>query len=315
MREEQNSTDERLREEQNSTDERLREEQNSTDERLREEQNSTDERLREDQSNPMTRVGFVGAGRMGTPMVTRLVGAGHEVRVLARSDEKATALAEQGAEPVTDLTAVTAGADVVVVCVFSDDQVKELCLAGELVAGSAPGSVLVLHTTGSPKTAQSIATEHRHVAVIDAPVSGGPHDIAAGTVTLFVGGDDDAVQRARSVLSSYGDPILYTGPTGTGQAVKLVNNTLFAAQIGLVTEAVRLASRLGVDEAPLLSALTHGSAQSRVLSMIAGAGSAEAFLAAVSEFISKDIAVVRDTVTDLEGDLGEFDAVLKAVTA
>ena len=263
----------------------------------------------------MTRVGFVGAGRMGTPMVTRLVGAGHEVRVLARSDEKATALAEQGAEPVTDLTAVTAGADVVVVCVFSDDQVKELCLDGELVAGSAPGSVLVLHTTGSPKTAQSIATEHRHVAVIDAPVSGGPHDIAAGTVTLFVGGDDDAVQRARSVLSSYGDPILHTGPTGTGQAVKLVNNTLFAAQIGLVTEAVRLASGLGVDEAPLLSALTHGSAESRVLSMIAGAGSAEAFLAAVSEFISKDIAVVRDTVTDLEGDLGEFDAVLKAVTA
>ena len=74
-----------------------------------------------------------------------------------------------------------------------------------------------------------------------------------------VGGDDDAVQRARSVLSSYGDPILHTGPTGTGQAVKLVNNTLFAAQIGLVTEAVRLASRLGVGETPLLNAINFPS--------------------------------------------------------
>ena len=263
----------------------------------------------------MTVVGFVGAGRMGTPMVARLVDAGHEVRVLARADEKAAALAEQGAEPVTGLTAVTAGADVVVVCVFSDDQVEELCLDGELVAGMAPDSVLILHTTGSPKTAQSIASEHRQVAVIDAPVSGGPHEIAAGAVTLFVGGDDDAVRRARPVLTSYGDPILHTGPTGTGQAVKLVNNTLFAAQIGLVTEAVRLASRLGVDEAHLLNALTHGSAESRVLSMIARAGSAEAFLAAVSQFIGKDIAVVRDTVTSLDGDLGDFDAILKAVTA
>ncbi|MCG7579260.1 2-hydroxy-3-oxopropionate reductase [Mycobacterium sp. THAF192] len=262
----------------------------------------------------MTRVGFVGAGRMGTPMVTRLVGAGHEVRVLARAGEKAAALAEQGAEPVTDLAAVATGADVVVVCVFSDDQVKELCLDGDLVAGSAPGSVLILHTTGSPKTAQSIATKHHHVAVIDAPVSGGPHDIAAGAVTLFVGGDDEALERARPVLSSYGDPILHTGPTGTGQAVKLVNNTLFAAQIGLVTEAVRLASRLGVGETPLLNALTHGSAESRVLSMIARTGSAEAFLAAVSEFIGKDIAVVRDTVDDLNDDLGEFDGILKTVT-
>ena len=262
----------------------------------------------------MTRVGFVGAGRMGTPMVARLVDAGHEVRVLARADDKAGALAEQGAEPVSDLSAVTAGADVVVVCVFSDDQVEELCLDGELVAGMASGSVLILHTTGSPKTAQSIASEHPHVAVIDAPVSGGPHDIAAGAVTLFVGGDDDAVRRARPVLTSYGDPVLHTGPTGTGQAVKLVNNTLFAAQIGLVSEAVRLASRLGVDETPLLNALTHGSAQSRVLSMIARVGSAEAFLATVSEFIGKDVAVVRDTVDGLNGDLGDFDAILKAVT-
>ena len=267
----------------------------------------------------MSRVGFVGAGRMGAPMVARLVECGHDVRALARSDEKCTAVAQLGAEPVTDLAAVASGAQTVVVCVFSDDQVRALCLDGELASGMEPGATLVVHTTGSPKTAKAIAAGHGHIDVLDAPVSGGPHDIAAGSVTLFVGGDDRALDRARPVLASYGDPILHAGPTGSGQVVKLVNNTLFAAQIGLVAEGVRLGSALGVAEEPLLDALTHGSAQSRVLSMIAQAGSADAFLAAVGEFIGKDIAVVRDTLNDLqaslEGNLGELERIIDAVTA
>ncbi|HEY9264460.1 MAG TPA: NAD-binding protein, partial [Mycobacterium sp.] len=152
-----------------------------------------------------------------------------------------------------------------------------------------------------------------HVDVVDAPVSGGPHDIAAGSVTLFVGGSDDAVARVRPVLEAYGDPILHAGPTGAGQLVKLVNNTLFAAQIGLVAEGVRLGSRLGVEEGPLLTALTHGSAQSRVLSMIASAGSADAFISAVGEFISKDVAVVRNTVGELGGDLGDLEPLVNGV--
>jgi 3-hydroxyisobutyrate dehydrogenase-like beta-hydroxyacid dehydrogenase len=140
--------------------------------------------------------------------------------------------------------------------------------------------------------------------VLDAPVSGGPHDIAAGTVTVFVGGDDEAVQRARPLLSSYADPVLHVGPTGFGQRVKLVNNTLFAAQIGIVAEAVGLAARLGVDEAALLSALPHGSGTSRALDSIARVGSAARFIAAVGEFIGKDVAVVRATAADLGTDLG-----------
>ena len=100
----------------------------------------------------------------------------------------------------------------------------------DLGAAMAPGAVLVIHTTGSPRTAETIAA--RGIDVVDAPVSGGPHDIAAGHVTLFVGGDDDAVARVKPVLSAYGDPILHVGRTGAGQLVKLVNNTLFAAQIG-----------------------------------------------------------------------------------
>ena len=178
----------------------------------------------------------------------------------------------------------------------------------------AAGALLVIHTTGSPGTAQSVAAaaESHGIGVVDAPVSGGPHDIAAGRITLFVGGADDAVERVRPVLASYGDPILHVGPVGAGQGVKLVNNTLFAAQIGLLHEAVRLGDRLGIEERRLLDAIGHGSAASRVASMVGAGGSVDAFIDMVAEFVGKDVAVVRKTAAELGSDLGLLDDVINA---
>ena len=262
----------------------------------------------------MSQVGFVGAGRMGAPMVRRLVEAGHEVRALGRSVEKRRAVSELGAQPVTDLADVGAEADIVVVCVFTDEQVQQVCLESVLLTTMRPESVLVIHTTGSPRTAENVAAEAEPhgIDVIDAPVSGGPHDIAAGHVTLFVGGSDVAVERSRPVLTSYGDPILHVGPIGAGQGVKLVNNTLFAAQIGLLHEAVRLADRLGIDEQRLLDAIGHGSAASRVASIVGARGSVNAFIDMVGEFVGKDVAVVRKTAAELGSDLGLLDDVINA---
>jgi 3-hydroxyisobutyrate dehydrogenase-like beta-hydroxyacid dehydrogenase len=245
-------------------------------------------------------------------MVSRMVEAGHDVRAFGRSDDKRLAVAELGARPTADVAATVDGADAVVVCVFTDEQVKQVCLDGDLLAAMQPGAVLILHTAGSPRTAQAVAEAATHVEVVDAPVSGGPHDIAAGHVTLFVGGDDEAVDRVKPLLGAYGDPILHVGPTGAGQLVKLVNNTLFAAQIGLIAEGVRLGRTLGVEEAALLEALTHGSASSRALGNIARAGSAAAFISAVGDFIGKDVAVVRKTVAELGGNLGVLDDIVNA---
>jgi 3-hydroxyisobutyrate dehydrogenase-like beta-hydroxyacid dehydrogenase len=148
--------------------------------------------------------------------------------------------------------------------------------------------------------------------VVDAPVSGGPHDIAAGHVTLFVGGDDDAVAVAKPVLAAYGNPILHVGHGGAGQLVKLVNNTLFAAQIGLLAEGARLGDRFGLSEPVLLEALTHGSAASRALGNITRAGSTGAFIDAVGDFIGKDVAVSRKILAELGGDLGPLDDIVNA---
>ncbi len=258
------------------------------------------------------KVGFIGVGRMGTPMVARLVAAGHEVQALGRTDEKRSAVTELGAIAVAQPQYAADGAEVVVLCVFTDDQVGEA--APGLIAAMAPGSVLVLHTTGSPRTAEALAelAAAREISVLDAPVSGGPHDIAAGHITLWVGGDADGVQRARPVLSAYGDPVLHVGPVGSGQKVKLVNNTLFAAQIGLVAEAAELGGRLGLEEAVLLAALPHGSGASAAMAHIARAGSTARFIGAVGEFIGKDVAVVRATAAELGADLGRLDALVDA---
>lgn len=258
----------------------------------------------------MTRVGFVGAGRMGAPMVRRLVESGYDVCVLGRSGEKRSAVVELGAHPVRELRAVGGGADVVIVCVFTDEQVQQVC--PELVSAMSPEAVLVIHTTGSPRTVQTIAADSPGIEVVDAPVSGGPHDIAAGAVTLFMGGSDDAVERVRPVLASYGDPILHVGPLGAGQAVKLTNNSLFAAQIGLLREAVALGGGLGVDEAKLLEAITHGSGASRVAGFVAAGGSVGAFVERTAEFIGKDVEVVRKVAADLGNELGLLDEVINA---
>jgi 3-hydroxyisobutyrate dehydrogenase-like beta-hydroxyacid dehydrogenase len=252
-------------------------------------------------------VGMIGAGRMGLPMARRLVEAGHDVRVLGRSAEKRNAITADGLRAVATVAEVAA--EVVVVCVFTDEQVREICLDGELLAHLPRGATIVVHTTGNPRTVESIADHAapHGIGVVDAPVSGGPHDVAAGRITLFTGGADDDVTHVRPVLDAYGDPVLHVGPLGSGQRVKLVNNALFAAQVGLVADAIRLGTELGVAEAVLLDALPHGSAASRALAGVAGRGSVAAFASTVRDFVSKDVAVVRTVVADLGSALGALD--------
>jgi len=252
------------------------------------------------------RLGFIGTGRMGHPVARKLTGAGHEVRALARSQDKRATLAADGAHPVATVPEAGDGADAVLICVFTDEQVQEVCLASGLLEAMPKGAALVIHTTGSPRTAENIAARAAPfgISVVDAPVSGGPHDIAAARLTLFAGGTPAALELVRPALASYADPILHVGPLGAGQRVKLINNALFAAQLGLLASAVDLATQLGVPEPVLLDALPHGSAASRVLTAVASRGSVTAFAASVADFLTKDIATAHAVATELGTTLG-----------
>ncbi|OBF00463.1 6-phosphogluconate dehydrogenase [Mycobacterium sp. 852002-10029_SCH5224772] len=246
-------------------------------------------------------------------MVSRLVAAGHDVQAVGRTAEKRRELQQLGARVVKEAADAGAHADVVVLCVFTDEQVRQVCLDGALLPTMPSGSVLVVHTTASPSTIEAVAARADHVDVVDAAVSGGPHDIAAGRLTLFVGGADAPVERVRPLLGCYGDPVLHVGPAGAGQKVKLVNNALFAGQIGLLAEAIRLGERLGVPESTLLSALGHGSATSRVLNLVATGGSVASFIEVTGDFVGKDVAVVRDIAAELGSGLGALDDAITSI--
>ena len=196
---------------------------------------------------------------------------------------------------------------------FTDDQVRQVCLDERSARRDArrgrarhPHHRKPAHRRGDRRRAAS-----HGVDVVDAPVSGGPHDIAAGTVTLFVGGDDDAVERVRPVLASYGDPILHVGAHRCrASGVKLINNTLFAAQIGLLPRRCGSATGSGSTRRRCSSAIGHGSAASRAAEhrRCPGLGATRSSTS-VGEFIGKDVAVVRKTAAELGSDLGLLDDV------
>ena len=216
----------------------------------------------------MTNVGFVGAGAMGTPMIERLVDAGHTTSVFARREDVLVRVVERGAIRCNSIAEVASMASVVILCVYSDDQVVDVCLgASGLLASMNPGAVLAVHTTGSPELARTLHAQAQEygVAVVDAPVSGGPADIRSGQLTVLLGGALGDASTCRSVLSAYADPILHVGDIGTAQAVKLVNNALLAANLAVALEAARVGSELGIDPSALAAGITHCSGASRAL--------------------------------------------------
>ncbi|MFF0224077.1 NAD(P)-dependent oxidoreductase [Streptomyces sp. NPDC004629] len=256
-------------------------------------------------------LGFVGAGRMGRPMVRCLVRAGHRVRVYARGLEVREALARDGAEPVTSLAAAARGADAVLVCVLTDAQVREVCLDEALLPALPSGAVLAVHTTGDPRTVRALAA--LGADVVDVPVSGGPHDIEAGRLTVFAGGEGRAVQRMRPALGAYADPVLHVGPLGAGQSVKLLNNAVFAAQLGLLAQAERLGRRLGVEEGALLAALSHGSAASRASTAAAARDGVSGLAAGAGAFLRKDLAVAAGLAAELGLSLGPLEPAVRSL--
>jgi 3-hydroxyisobutyrate dehydrogenase-like beta-hydroxyacid dehydrogenase len=243
---------------------------------------------------------------MGMPMLARLRASSVPVRFHARRAEAKERARALGALDAGSLAGVAEGSEVVVVCVYSDDQVREVCLGPDgLLAAMTPGSVLVNHTTGSPDTPPLLAAAAPlGVEVLDAALSGGPDDVARGALTLLVGGDAEVLERARPALAAYSDPILAVGGLGDGQRVKLLNNALLGANLTLALEVERLAAELGVEPARALEAITHCSGATRVLGMAAAMGSALELRERAGRFIQKDVATVEAVARALGVDLG-----------
>lgn len=253
------------------------------------------------------RVGFVGAGGMGSPMIDRMLAAGLPVTVYARRAGVRERFAGAGAAVTDSVAQVAAGNDVVIECLYSDDQLLEVALGPDgLVANMDPGSILALHTTGSPSTARSLAAEGapRDVHVVDAPVSGTDTGIAQGRLTVMLGGEAADRDRVRSVVGTYSDNVFDVGALGTGQCVKLVNNAVLAANLQIACDAERVGRELGIELSALAAVLHVSSGQSYALDMMAKLGGTEQAVRLAGHFLRKDVDAVKVAAAELGVDLG-----------
>jgi 3-hydroxyisobutyrate dehydrogenase-like beta-hydroxyacid dehydrogenase len=162
------------------------------------------------------------------------------------------------------------------------------------------GSVLAIHSTIGIKDCRKVADAgaERGVSVIDAPVSGGGAAAAVGKLTVYLGGDLDAVARARPVLETYGDPVFHLGELGAGLRVKLFNNPLNAAHFALAHDVMALGIESGLDPGVLGDALRNGSGRSFSLDVYIAMGSFDVFADQVGPIMSKDVGLFAQETDD-----------------
>jgi 3-hydroxyisobutyrate dehydrogenase len=211
------------------------------------------------------RVGFVGLGRMGQPMLSRLASAGYRVvgfdldeatRSRARERVPAATIADQ-------IEAVAAGTRAIILMLPDSAAVRSV-LTGPLSERLGPGQLVIDMGSSEPfdtlRHSEELAA--RAVALVDAPVSGGVSGAEAGTLTVMVGGPSSEIDRAQPLLSVLGSRIVPVGRSGAGHAVKALNNLLSASHLLATCEAMSVARRFGLDLAVVLDAINASSGRS-----------------------------------------------------
>jgi 3-hydroxyisobutyrate dehydrogenase len=212
------------------------------------------------------RVAFVGLGVMGFPMAGHLASAGHDVTVYNRSAAKADrwCALHKGTVAATPAAAARA-ADIIFCCVGNDNDVRDVILGEQgVLRGTAPGAIVVDHTTASATLAREIAitAAEQSIGFLDAPVSGGQAGAEQGQLTVMAGGDIDVFARAQPVMMSYAKAITRIGSAGSGQLAKMVNQICIAGVLQGLSEGLHFAMRAGLDPAVVVESISKGAAQS-----------------------------------------------------
>lgn len=214
------------------------------------------------------KVGFIGLGNMGNPMATNLIKAGHELTVHDLRREAATNLLEMGAQWADTPKDTVPGNEVVFTSLPVPRDVEAVVLGENgILEGASPGSVYMDLSTNSPTAIRRIhSTCAQHgVTVLDAPVSGGVYGAAAATLAVMVGGEKEVYDRMKPTLDAIGSHVVYCGPIGNGMVCKICNNLLSMGIGVLMTEALTLGVKAGVDLAVLADVIANSSGGNRRL--------------------------------------------------
>lgn len=214
-------------------------------------------------------LGFCGTGLMGAPMVGRLLKAGHCVHVWNRTPNKAKQLAQDGAILHESPSALAAHCDIIFLCLGSEEAVTTTVF-GQNGLSQSGRALIVDHSSLSPQTTQNLAQQwmaSTGKGWIDAPVSGGVAGAQSGTLTIMAGGQALDIAYVQPYIQAYAARFTHMGPTGAGQVTKLCNQTIVAATVTAIAEAVALADKSGIDSAKLHQALAGGWADSTLLQL------------------------------------------------
>jgi 3-hydroxyisobutyrate dehydrogenase len=229
-----------------------------------------------DQGSPpaLGAVGFLGLGIMGSRMAANVARAGFPLNVWTHTPGKADAwAAEHGATALSIPAEVAEHSDVVVSMVVDGEQVASVLLGeGGVIEAARPGLLCMDMSTIGPADTRRIgaALAERSVGMLDAPVTGSSPRAEEGSLTIMVGGEQAGFERVRPLLESMGRLITYVGELGQGQMLKLINNSLGAANAAAMAEALLLAHATGIDLDALVEVTSAGSGASAQLALKSG---------------------------------------------
>ena len=206
----------------------------------------------------MSRAAFVGLGAMGHPMAGRLVDAGHDVTVWNRTPGRDRELVARGARGASTPADAVRGAEVVLTMLADPPALEQVLFGPDGVAASiAPEATLVDLSTVGPTAIRALAERLRPVMVLDAPVLGSVPHAEAGTLSILVGGEPEALDRCAKVLEELGT-VRHVGPLGAGATIKLANNAGVMSAMVCLGEVLALTDRDGLDPETVLDALGTG---------------------------------------------------------
>ncbi len=216
----------------------------------------------------METIGFIGLGIMGAPMAGHLLDAGYGVVTSDHRKAPPADLVAKGLKTVSGSAAVSKAADIVITMVPDTPQVAEV-LFGEngVASGLSKGKLVIDMSSISPIATKDFAKKINELDCdyLDAPVSGGEVGAKAASLTIMVGGEEKAFERARPLFEKMGKNVTLVGPNGVGQTTKVANQIVVALTIEAVAEALVFASKAGADPAKVRQALMGGLASSRIL--------------------------------------------------
>ena len=223
-------------------------------------------------NSKQTTIGFIGTGVMGRSMAAHLLKAGYPLVVYNRTKAKAADLIRAGAVWRDSVAEVAAEADVVITIVGYPQDVEDTYLGEEgIIRHAKSGAYLIDMTTSKPSLAQTIHKEAlaKGIQALDAPVSGGDIGAQNATLSIMVGGDEEAFTAVKPLLNIMGNNVVYQGEAGAGQHTKMCNQIAIASNMMGICEAVAYAERAGLDPANVLKSIESGAAGSWSLSNLA----------------------------------------------